>query len=160
MRAPETGAFFYHGDEEKTASAYDAERRYFTLGDVGHLDADGYLFLSDRSADVIISGGVNIYPAEVDAVLLTHPAIGDSATVGIPNDDWGEEVRAVVELKSGIEPSEALKTELVDYCRARLAHFKCPRAVDFVDQLPRHDTGKIYRRLVREKYWADREKRI
>ncbi len=160
MRAPDAGAFAYHGDDEKTSSAYDAEGQYFTLGDVGYLDRDGYLFLSDRSADVIISGGVNIYPAEVDAVLLTHPAIDDSATVGIPNDDWGEEVRAVVQLKSGIEPAEALKTELVDYCRERLAHYKCPRNVDFVDQLPRHDTGKIYRRLVRETYWAGRDVKI
>ena len=98
--------------------------------------------------------------AEVDAVLLTHDAIGDAATVGIPSEDWGEEVRAVVELKAGVEPSEALKTELVDHCRERLAHFKCPRAVDFVDKLPRHDTGKIFRRMVREKYWAGRAKRI
>jgi long-chain acyl-CoA synthetase len=160
LRAPDLGRFVYHKDGEKTSRAYDAERAYFTLGDMGYVDQDGYLFLCDRSADVIISGGVNIYPAEVDAVLLTHPCVGDVAVVGVPNSEWGEEVRAVVELRPGIEPDEALASELVAYSRERLAHYKCPRKVDFVDALPRHETGKIYRRFVRERYWTDHRVKI
>jgi acyl-coenzyme A synthetase/AMP-(fatty) acid ligase len=109
---------------------------------------------------VIISGGVNIYPAEVDAVLVMHEAVVDAATVGIPNDMWGEEVRAVVQLAEGVEPSQGLQDELVEFTRERLAHYKCPKDVDFDPELPRHDTGKIYRRLVRDRYWADREKKI
>ncbi|TDJ09446.1 MAG: acyl-CoA synthase [Deltaproteobacteria bacterium] len=160
MRAPPEDRFAYHKDPEKTHDAYDASGEYFTLGDVGYVDKDGYLYLTDRSADVIISGGVNTYPAEVDAVLLSHPSIADSATIGAPNKDWGEEVRAVVELKPGIEGTDALAHELIAFCRERLAHYKCPRAVDFVSALPREDSGKIFRRRVREKYWVGREKRI
>ncbi len=160
LRAPDKGRFVYFRDAEKTARAYDEAGAYFTLGDMGYLDDEGYLFLADRSADVIISGGVNIYPAEVDAVLLTHPSVRDAATIGVPNEEWGEEVRAVVELRDGVEPSAPLARELVETCRECLAHYKCPRAVDFVDALPRHDTGKIYRRVVRERYWAGRSARI
>ncbi|MGH6692274.1 MAG: AMP-binding enzyme, partial [Gammaproteobacteria bacterium] len=121
---------------------------------------DGYLFLTGRTAEVIISGGVNIYPAEVDAVLLQHPAVADAATVGVPNTEWGEEVRAVVQTKPGIAQSEALADQLVQHCRAHLPHYKCPRAVDFDPELPRHETGKIYRRLVRDRYWQGRERKI
>jgi long-chain acyl-CoA synthetase len=160
LRAPDKGRFVYFRDAEKTARAYDEAGAYFTLGDMGTLDDEGYLFLADRSADVIISGGVNIYPAEVDAVLLTHPSVRDAATIGVPNEEWGEEVRAVVELRDDVEPSDSLAQELVETCRERLARYKCPRAVDFVDALPRHDTGKIYRRVVRERYWAGRGARI
>src|SRR6185436_10897609 len=117
-------------------------------------------YLSDRTSDVIISGGVNIYPAEVDAILLTHPAIADVATVGVPNPEWGEEVKSVVELRAGFEPTTELAAELVAFCRQKLAQFKCPRSVDFVDKLPRFETGKILRRLVREKYWKGRERKI
>jgi acyl-CoA synthetase (AMP-forming)/AMP-acid ligase II len=119
---------------------------------MGYVDEDGYLFLTDRSADLIISGGVNIYPAEVDAVMLTHDAVRDSCTIGVPNEEWGEEVKTVIELKEGIAPSDELASELVAYSRERLAHFKCPKTVDFIDELPRHETGKLYRRLVRETY--------
>jgi long-chain acyl-CoA synthetase len=119
---------------------------------MGYVDEDGYLFLTDRSADLIISGGVNIYPAEVDAVMLTHPAVADSCTIGIPNEEWGEEVKGVVQLKDGVEPSAELEQELVAHCRERLARYKCPRTVAFEDDLPRHDTGKLYRRLVRERH--------
>jgi long-chain acyl-CoA synthetase len=150
LRAPDQGAFEYYKDPEKTANTYRGT--YFTLGDVGYLDEEGYLYLTDRSANLIISGGVNIYPAEVDAVLLQHPAVGDVATIGIPNPEWGEEVKAVVELQDGYEPSEALSAELVEFCRERLAHFKCPRTVDFIEELPRQDNGKIYKRLLRDHY--------
>jgi len=160
LRAPEESRFAYFKDAEKTRSAYHEGSDYFTLGDMGYLDEDGYLYLSDRSADLIISGGVNIYPAEVDAVLLAHPAVADTATVGVPNDDWGEEVRGVVQLREGFAPTPEQAQELVEHCRAHLAHYKCPRAVDFVDELPRHDTGKIYRRFVRDRYWQGREKKI
>ena len=152
LKAPEVGRFEYYGDAEKTKGAYLGSGDYFTLGDMGYFDEDGYLFLTDRSANLIISGGVNIYPAEVDAVLLQHPAVQDAATIGIPNDDWGEEVKAVVELKPSYAASGALAAELIEHCRAQLAHYKCPRTVDFTDALPRHDTGKIYKRFLRDQY--------
>ena len=158
LRAAELGRFEYYKDKEKTRKSYAGD--HFTLGDVGYLDDDGYLFLCDRSADVIISGGVNIYPAEVDAVLLTHPAVRDAATIGIPNEEWGEAVASVVELREGYAANDELAQQLVDHCRAQLAHYKCPRKVEFRDTLPRHDTGKIYRRLLRDEYWQGREKRI
>ncbi|GAC1530175.1 MAG: acyl-CoA synthetase [Acidimicrobiales bacterium] len=152
LKSPPTGKFEYFKDRDKTDGTFRGE--YFTLGDVGYLDEDGYLFLTDRTANLIISGGVNIYPAEVDAVLLEHPAVGDVATIGIPNEEWGEEVKAVVELQPGLAPSEDLAAELLEFCRGRLARFKCPRSVDFVDTLPRQDNGKIYKRLLRDRYRA------
>jgi long-chain acyl-CoA synthetase len=142
--------FEYFKDRSKTESSY--RERHFTLGDMGYVDDDGFLFLTDRTANLIISGGVNIYPAEVDAVLLDHPAVADAAVIGVPNPEWGEEVLAVVELRAGVEPSGDLADELVGFCRARLAHYKCPRRVEFVDQLPRQDNGKIYKRLLRDRY--------
>jgi long-chain acyl-CoA synthetase len=158
FKAPDVGRFEYFKDEKKTSSAYSGD--FFTLGDHGYMDEDDYVFLTGRTSELIISGGVNIYPAEVDAILIMHDAVADAATVGIPNEDWGEEVRAVVQLADGVEPTEALKDELVQFVRERLAHYKCPRAVDFDPELPRHETGKIYRRLVRDRYWADRQKKI
>jgi long-chain acyl-CoA synthetase len=156
IRAPEASAFSYYNDPVKTASAYRGG--YFTLGDVGYLDADGYLFLTDRSVDLIISGGVNIYPAEVEAALITHPAVGDVAVIGVPNTDWGEEVKAVVESKPGVPTSSELEAELVAWCRERLAAFKCPRSVDFVDALPRHDNGKLYKQILRTRYRQSQER--
>ena len=150
FEAPKVGRFEYYKDGDKTAAAYRGD--YFTLGDMGYVDDDGFLFLTDRTANLIISGGVNIYPAEVDAVVLEHPAVADVATIGVPNDEWGEEVKTVVELKAGVEPSRRLAAELIALCRSRLAHYKCPRSVDFVDRLPRQDNGKIYKRLVRDRY--------
>jgi long-chain acyl-CoA synthetase len=150
LKAAEASAFKYFKDDDKTASAYRGE--WFTLGDVGYLDDDGYLYLTDRTANLIISGGVNIYPAEVDAVLLTHPAVGDVATIGVPNEEWGEEVKAVVEPQPGLTATPELAEELIAFCRERLAAYKCPRTVDFVDELPRQDNGKIYKRLLRDRY--------
>jgi long-chain acyl-CoA synthetase len=151
FKRSEIEPFEYHRDPEKTASVHDGD--LFTLGDMGYMDEDGYLFLTGRSAELIISGGVNIYPAEIDAVLLEHPAVRDVACVGVPNDEWGEEVKAVVEVRDASLANDELARELVAFCRDRLAHFKCPHTVDFVNDLPRFDTGKIYRRLVRDRYW-------
>jgi long-chain acyl-CoA synthetase len=156
LAAPAVGRFDYYGDPGKTDSSYQGD--HYTMGDVGYLDADGYLYLTDRSADLIISGGVNVYPAEVEGELLAHPAVGDAAVIGVPDEEWGEVVVAVVELRTGqgapgrVGATEALAAELIEHCRARLAHFKCPRRVDFVDRLPRTDSGKLYKRRLREEY--------
>ena len=147
--------FEYHQAEEKTAAAHLAPGT-FTMGDVGHVDADGYVFLSDRAADMIISGGVNIYPAEIEQCLIAHPAVRDVAVFGIPDDEWGEQVKAAVELQDGHAPSAELEAEILLFARERVAGFKVPRSVDFEEQLPRHPTGKLYTRLLRDKYWKDR----
>jgi len=148
LRAPEGLQFSYFKDDSKTESAYRGN--YFTLGDVGYFDEDGYLFLTDRSANLIISGGVNIYPAEIDGLLLEHPAVADAATIGVPSEEWGEAVLSVIELQRGAVASDSLAEELIMFCRERLAHFKCPKQIEFVDVLPRQDNGKIYKRLLRE----------
>ena len=145
--------FEYRDDAELTASVHRGSA--FTIGDVGYLDEDGYLFICDRAKDMIISGGVNIYPAEVEGVLSTHPAVADAAVLGIPDPEWGEQVKAVVELVAGVAPSADLADEIIAYCRARLAGFKCPRSVDFETSLPRTETGKLVKRQMRDAYWAD-----
>lgn len=150
FKAPAKGRFEYFKAPEKTASAYRGD--YYTMGDLGRIDDDEYLFLTGRSAELILSGGVNIYPAEVDAVLLEHSAVADVATIGVPNEEWGEEVKAVVQLADGAVPNESLADELLSYCRDRLAHYKCPRSVDFAHDLPRLDSGKIQRGKVRDRY--------
>lgn len=152
------GSFEYYKDPDKTANARRGD--LFTVGDVGYLDADGWLFLNDRKADMIISGGVNIYPTEVEAVLLTHPQVGDAAVLGVPNEEWGEEVKAVVEPAEGVTPSDELAEELLAHCRSRLAGYKVPRSLDFRDELPRYPTGKLYKRLLRDEYWQGHERKI
>jgi long-chain acyl-CoA synthetase len=144
--------FTYHNDPEKTARAH-LEPGLITLGDIGYLDADGDLFMSDRKIDMIISGGVNIYPAEIEGVLVTHPAVRDAAVFGIPNDEFGEEVKAAIELGDGYEPSDALKAEILAFVRTLLAGYKVPRSIDIEVALPRQPTGKLYKRLLRDRYW-------
>jgi long-chain acyl-CoA synthetase len=158
MPAPQRGRFEYFKDATKTSSSYRGD--HFTLGDMGYFDEDGYLFLTGRTAELIISGGVNIYPQEVDSELLQHPAVLDVCTIGVPSEEWGEAVKSVVQLRPGHAASPALANELVDFVRGRLAPFKCPRTIDFVDDLPRLPSGKIQRRIVREPYWAGRTKQI
>ncbi len=152
------GGFEYHGDTEKTAAAHRGN--VFTLGDVGYLDEDGYLFLCDRKIDMIISGGVNIYPAEIEGELLAHPSVGDAVVIGVPSDDWGEDVKAVVEPADGVEGSPELEQELIGFLRERIAHYKCPRTIDFRKSLPRNEMGKLAKRLVRDEYWRGRERTI
>lgn len=142
--------FSYHKDAEKTEGAYRGD--YFTVGDVGYLDHDGYLFLTDRSVDLIISGGVNVYPAEVEQALLEHGAVADVAVIGVENPEWGEEVKAVVLLEPGQAPSAELAARLIQHCRERIAHYKCPRSVDFVSELPLLPTGKLDKRGLRQRY--------
>jgi long-chain acyl-CoA synthetase len=144
--------FEYHNAPEKTSDAH-LEPGVFTFGDVGYLDEDGYLFMSDRKIDMIISGGVNIYPAEIEATLINHPVVLDAAVFGVPNDEFGEEVKAAVELVEGVEPDEQLTEDLINHCREHLAGFKVPRSVDYEEKLPRHPTGKLLKRLLRDKYW-------
>ncbi len=153
-----TQEFEYHGDKSKT----DANRRdgYFTVGDVGYLNDEGYLFLCDRKIDMIISGGVNIYPTEIESVLLTHPKVGDAAVFGIPDADWGEQVKAVIEPAPGVAPGPALANDILAFAAARLAKYKCPRSVDFVTAMPRDPNGKLYKRKLRDPYWAGRERAI
>jgi long-chain acyl-CoA synthetase len=141
-----THQFEYHGDEKKTAEAWN-DKGWMTLGDVGYLDDEGYLYLTDRVSNMIISGGVNIYPRETEDVLIGHPAVHDVAVIGVPHPDMGEAVRAVVQLAEPIDDEDAMATELTQYCRERLSHFKCPTSVVFVDELPRLPSGKIAKRL-------------
>jgi long-chain acyl-CoA synthetase len=150
--------FRYEGDEEKTRGSRRGD--FFTVGDVGYLDADGYLYLCDRKIDMIISGGVNVYPAEVEAVLFTHPAVADAAVFGVPDEEWGEQVKAAVEPAPGAAAGPALERDLLEFCRARLAHYKCPRSVDFHPALPRDPNGKLYKRRLRDPYWQGRERAI
>jgi len=145
--------FEYDGAPEKTADAWHGNE--FTIGDMGYVDEDGFLFLTDRKTHMIISGGANIYPAEVENVLYGHPAVADVAVIGVPDDEYGEQVKAIVETRSDVT-----EAELVAFCRERLAGFKCPKSVDFVDVLPRDPNGKINKSLLRDPYWEGRATRI
>jgi acyl-CoA synthetase (AMP-forming)/AMP-acid ligase II len=157
--SPNATPFAYYKDPDKTAGVRDAHGRK-TVGDIGYLDADGYLYLTDRKDFMIVSGGVNIYPQEIENVLVTHPQIADAAVFGIPNDEMGEEVKAVVQPLDMADAGPALEEALQDFCRQHLARYKCPRSIDFQAELPRAPTGKLYKRLLREKYWAGRKTRI
>jgi long-chain acyl-CoA synthetase len=149
------GSFSYHKDEAKTLSAQDPKGRgWSTLGDVGHVDDDGFLYLTDRKAYMIITGGVNVYPQEAENVLAMHPKVADVAVFGVPNEDFGEEVKAVVEPLAMADAGPELERELIAYCKEHLADVKCPRTVDFRLELPRHPTGKLYKRLLKDEYWA------
>ncbi len=151
--------FEYHNDPQKTAESRNAQG-WSTLGDIGFVDPDGYLYLTDRKAHMIISGGVNIYPQECENVLVTHPAVVDAAVFGVPNEEFGEEVKAVVQPRDMREAGKALEEELLAFCRAHLSPIKCPRSVDFEAELPRHPTGKLYKRLLRDRYWAGRGNKL
>ncbi len=151
--------FSYHNDPEKTAQTRN-EKGWSTLGDVGYVDEEGFLYLTDRKAFMIISGGVNIYPQEVENLLIGHPKVADVAVFGVPNDEFGEEVKAVVQPMDWADAGPALEAELIAHARAHLAHLKCPRSVDFERELPRHPTGKLYKRLLRDRYWGNKESRI
>jgi long-chain acyl-CoA synthetase len=153
-----TGNFEYYKDKAKTEK--NRIGKFFTVGDIGYLDDDGYLFLCDRKADMIISGGANIYPAEIENVLLTHPRIADAAVFGIPHEDWGEEVKAVVEAAAGAVPGDDLANDILAFCSGRLARFKTPKSIDFVEEMPRDPNGKLYKRKLRDRYWQGRERAI
>jgi acyl-coenzyme A synthetase/AMP-(fatty) acid ligase len=158
IRPPGGQRFQYHNDQAKTDGAWLGDA--FTVGDVGHLDDDGYLYLTDRRDFMIVAGGVNIYPQEAENLLVTHPRVLDAAVFGIPDAEMGERVHAVVQ---PVEPATAgpeLERELMGFCRANLAHYKCPRAIDFEAELPRQPTGKLYKRLLRDRYWGSKQSRI
>lgn len=151
--------FEYHNEPEKTADVH-IEPGVFTFGDIGYFDEDGYLYLSDRKIDMIISGGVNIYPAEIEAVLVQHPAVEDAAVFGIPNEEFGEEVKAAVKLAAGQNADDDLTETLIAYCREHLAGYKAPRSIDYEEEFPRHETGKLYKRLLRDRYWQGQGRTI
>jgi fatty-acyl-CoA synthase len=151
--------FEYHNDPEKTASVVN-DKGWRTLGDIGYVDEDGYLYLTDRQAHMIISGGVNIYPQEAENVLAAHPAVADVAVIGVPDAEMGERVLAVVQLLEPARADAELEAALLAHCRDELATYKCPRSVDFVDELPRDDNGKLYKRVLRERYWQGHDSRV
>jgi long-chain acyl-CoA synthetase len=151
--------FQYFKDPSKTAAVYN-DRGWRSLGDMGYVDDDGYMYLTDRSTFMIVSGGVNIYPQEAENLLVMHPKLVDAAVFGVPNDEFGEEVKAVVQPVDGLTPGPDLESELIEYCRAHLAGYKCPRSIEFDPELPRDPNGKLYKRRIRERYWRGRASRI
>ena len=151
--------FEYFKDPAKTASVYN-DRGWRSLGDMGYVDEDGYLYLTDRSTFMIVSGGVNIYPQEAENLLVMHPKLVDAAVFGVPNDEFGEEVKAVVQPIDGVTAGPDLEAELIEHCRTHLAGYKCPRTVEFDAELPRDPNGKLYKRRIRERYWQGRASRI
>ncbi len=150
--------FEYHGDKEKTEKSWN-DRGFFTVGDAGEMDSDGFLFLRDRKVDMIIAGGVNIYPAETESVLLQHPKVGDCAVFGIPDEAMGEAIKATVQPAEGVS-TEGLEQELIDYCLENLAKYKVPRSVDFLVDFPRDPNGKVYKRKLRDPYWVGRTSQL
>ncbi len=153
--------FSYHKDAEKTRSAQHPQHPTWTaLGDIGYVDEEGYLYLTDRASFMIISGGVNIYPQEIENELIMHPKVEDVAVIGVPHPEFGEEVKAIVQLVAGVDAEPTLADELLAFARERLAAYKCPRSVDFEAELPRLPTGKLYKRLLKDRYWGDKTSRI
>ena len=148
------GRFEYHKSPEKTQQAYN-KQGWATYGDIGYVDQDGYLYLSDRLSNMIISGGVNIYPQETENCLILHPAVADVAVIGVPNHDFGEEVKAVVQLLDPTKESAMLAQELLEFCRTRISHIKCPKSIDFTTDMPRTETGKLLKRLLKQRYWPN-----
>ncbi|MCY4239070.1 MAG: AMP-binding protein [Rhodospirillaceae bacterium] len=151
--------FEYYNDPERTTQVYD-NRGWSTLGDVGYIDEDGYVYLTDRQSFMIISGGVNIYPQEIENVLITHPKVADVAVFGVPNEEFGEEVKAVVQPASMADATDDIAEELITYARQSLSSIKTPRSIDFEEALPRHATGKLYKRLLKDRYWGRTNNRI
>lgn len=158
MLMSELSKFEYKGDKEKTARTQLGN--YFTAGDVGYLNEEGFLFLSDRKIDMIISGGANIYPAEIESALIAHPDVFDCCVFGIPNDDWGEEIKAAVQLREGLSPSQDIEADILAFLSERIARMKLPKSFDFKDALPRDPNGKIYKRRLRDPYWEGRERNV
>jgi long-chain acyl-CoA synthetase len=152
--------FEYFNDPAKTAEANSPDGTMSTVGDIGYVDEDGYVYLTDRASFMIISGGVNIYPQECENLLVTHPKVADAAVFGAPSEEMGEEVKAVVQLAPGFEPGPDIEAELIAFCRANLAHPKCPRSIDFEPELPRLPTGKLYKASLRDRYWKGHKSRI
>jgi long-chain acyl-CoA synthetase len=150
----------YFNDAERTRESRSPDGTMVTVGDIGYLDDDGYLYLTDRATFMIISGGVNIYPQECENLLVTHPKVADAAVFGVPNADLGEEVKAVIQPMPGAAPGPELEQELIAFCFQHLARQKVPRSIDFLEQLPRLPTGKLYKRVLREAYWSDRMSRL
>lgn len=152
--------FEYFNDPEKTRETRSPDGSLCTVGDVGYVDEEGFLYLTDRKTFMIISGGVNIYPQECENLLITHPKVADAAVFGVPNEDLGEEVKAVVQVMPEFEAGDDLAAELIAFCQEHLSHQKCPRSIDFEDELPRLPTGKLYKRLLRDRYWGKKDSRI
>jgi long-chain acyl-CoA synthetase len=152
--------FVYFNDPERTALTRSPDGTMSTVGDMGYLDDEGFLYLTDRSTFMIISGGVNVYPQECENLLITHPKVADAAVFGVPNEDLGEEVKAVVQTASGVAHTPELAAELINFCRSHLAHLKCPKTVDFTEQLPRLPTGKLYKRTLRDAFWVGHASRV
>ena len=151
----------YHKDEKKTKeSRHTIHSNWSTLGDVGKLDEDGYLYLTDRKAFMIITGGVNVYPQETENLLITHPKVSDCAVIGVPNEEFGEEVKAVIEPIEWSKRGEDLEEELINFCKENLSSIKCPKSIDFEKELPRHPTGKLYKRLLKDRYWGNKSSKI
>jgi long-chain acyl-CoA synthetase len=151
--------FEYKGDDAKTNDSHDAEG-FFTVGDVGYLNAEGYLFLCDRKSDMIIAGGINIYPAEIEGCIQEHPQVADIAVFGIPDDELGEQIKAVVQPLPGVEGDDALRASIMEHVQTRLGKYKWPRSIDFMDELPREPTGKLLKRKLRDPYWEGRDRAI
>jgi acyl-CoA synthetase (AMP-forming)/AMP-acid ligase II len=153
--------FSYHNDEKKTLETrHPKNSKWTTLGDIGKLDEDNYLYLTDRKAFMIISGGVNIYPQETEDLIITHPKVFDCAVIGVPNQEFGEEVKAVVQPISWNDTGKDLEEEIIEFCKKNLSSIKCPKTVDFEKELPRHPTGKLYKRLLKDRYWGKKDTKI